>query len=309
MAGSLCVVISTYNGERYLSQQLDSLIGQTAEIDRIHVRDDGSKDSTREVLRRYSAAFGNITFEVGENIGWRKGFPAALASCDGYDWYAFCDQDDFWDPRKLEVALSALDKINDSERPCLYAGNVAVADKDLVPLKAFNVAPVDIETRDLPHTLTRDEMAGGLTYVFNAKARDMLLRCPALGLTGHDRLLMLICKTYGLVTYDFDSYVLYRQHGENVYGGLAGGGVRGSRLKRLRDELGTDDMRSELASGLLALEASGSCSDSDKRFLSLCGSYKERFASRMRLLLTSNLGGASWKHTIKLRMKILLGTY
>lgn len=160
-----------------------------------------------------------VTFDLSDNIGWKKSFIEALRACPGYDWYALCDQDDVWLPEKLEVALKKLCTCPDSGLPCLYAGNAMVSDAQLRPMFKFNREPKDIEGLDLPHTMTRDFMAGGLTYVFNGRARDMLVAFPYEGLTGHDRTLMLICKTFGSVWYDFDVYVLYRQHGTNVYGG------------------------------------------------------------------------------------------
>ena len=309
MKGGICVVLSTYNGERYLSEQLDSLLRQTVYIDRIHIRDDGSIDSTRDIIKHYAASYPNITFEFGNNLGWRESFPVALADCEGYERYAFCDQDDVWLPQKLERAISVLDGICEDSEPCIYAGNVVVSDKDLIPKFTFNREPKDIETRDLPHTLTYDDMAGGLTYVFNSMARKMLLDCPTLGLTGHDRLLMLICKVYGRIAYDFESYVLYRQHESNVYGCLEGGVDGSSRCQRFFRHLRFDDRRPALAAGLLALGSFCACSAIDNRYLSLCSRYRAHIGARTRLLLSPNIGAYSWKQDLKLRIKILLGTY
>lgn len=204
-------------GACYLEQQVISIESQTVAPDRIYIRDDGSSDGTADVIKRLASLYSNITYDFGSNVCWRLGFIEALSACGDYEWYVFCDQDDYWLPKKLEAALLAL-KLMPKGVPVVYAGNVTVTDGELNSSPLFNAEPVDIVNKDLPHNLTMDEMAGGLTYVLNNEAKRLLVSFEPRGLTGHDRLLMLICKLYGKITYDYNSYVLYRQHGSNAIG-------------------------------------------------------------------------------------------
>lgn len=308
MNSGICVVVSTYNGERYLAEQLDSLINQTVRIERIHIRDDGSSDGTRTVIEDYASRYDVITYDFGDNIGWRRSFVEALRTCDGYDWYSFCDQDDYWLSNKLESALSLIKDNLDSNKPVLYAGNVTISDANLNPEFFFNKEPEPIESKPLPQTFYHDGMAGGLTYVFNNRARKLLISCSSAGSTGHDRLLMLICKIYGKVIYDFKSYVLYRQHGSNVYGGYAAESTD-SRFKKIRVYLSQKDERDKIAESLLKLCPSCERSAEDDLYLRLCSAYKSSLILRVKLLFFKNLGAESFTHDVKLRIKVLAGTY
>lgn len=308
---NVCVVMSTFNGEKYLREQVESLERQTLVPARVHIRDDGSTDGTKDLIKELASEYGNITYELCSNAGWRLGFIEALEQCAGYDWYAFCDQDDVWLPEKLESALTLLDGKGHVKHPAVYAGNVTIADAKLNPIKLFNETPVDIIGKDFPHTFTMDEMAGGLTYVFNGAARDLLVEFEYPGLTGHDRLLMLICKLFGEVVYDFSPYVLYRQHGNNAIGGIAPPSKKMGMLDRVKNVLRPDErQRGLLSKGLLAIEGAGfRLNSEEKNYLNLCADCKTRFSSRMRLLFTRNIGSYSYVQDIKLRVRILLGTY
>ncbi len=310
-AGSVCVVMSTYNGERYLREQIESLEEQTLLPARIHIRDDGSTDGTRHLIENLASEYSNITYDFGENVGWRLGFVEALKQCGGYDWYSFCDQDDVWLPEKLENAVALLKEAGRTDGPVLYAGNVTIADADLNPVRLFNEAPIDIVGKDFPHTFTMDEMAGGLTYVFNRVAKGLLIDFRYPGCTGHDRLLMLICKLFGTVVYDFDSYVLYRQHGANAIGAIAPPPAKKSFYEKARAALATDErQRGVLAKGLLAIDDDRHrLSATERGYLQLCADCKERPSARIRLLLTRNIGSYLPSQEIKLRIRILLGSY
>ena len=90
----VCVMMSTYNGERFLPEQLDSLLGQQGVETEIYIRDDGSADSTRDIIEKYMRKHANIHFTEGRNIGPGRSFWELLRYVSEYDYYAFCDQDD-----------------------------------------------------------------------------------------------------------------------------------------------------------------------------------------------------------------------
>lgn len=109
MKNRVAVVMSTYNGQAYLREQLDSLLRQTLPVD-VYVRDDGSNDATVAILDEYAHAHECIHVYKDINLGCTKSFLMALDLAPAfYDYYAFCDQDDIWLEDKIERAVEALD--------------------------------------------------------------------------------------------------------------------------------------------------------------------------------------------------------
>ena len=104
------VLLSTYNGERYLRQQLESLINQKEVAVRILVRDDGSSDGTVKILDEFSADK-KLEYYRGNNIGAADSFIDLLFSAPISSFYALCDQDDIWDDDKLSVAVKRLEHV------------------------------------------------------------------------------------------------------------------------------------------------------------------------------------------------------
>ena len=97
------VVISVYNGEKYIERQLESIFGQTGVKVQVLVRDDCSKDNTLEVVQKYvqNHPQNKIKIIKGENVGFAKSFWLGLSMSGDADYYAFADQDDVWKPNKL----------------------------------------------------------------------------------------------------------------------------------------------------------------------------------------------------------------
>ena len=129
------VLMSTYNGARFIREQLDSILDQTGEFELdLWVRDDGSTDGTKDILNDYESR-GLLRWYTGENLGPAQSFLDLVRRTLGYDWYAFADQDDFWMPEKLSWALETLEKIDAArENAVLYFSNAELADEALSPL-------------------------------------------------------------------------------------------------------------------------------------------------------------------------------
>ncbi|MCU5788092.1 glycosyltransferase family 2 protein [Alloalcanivorax marinus] len=107
----ISIAMATYNGEKYLHEQLDSFLAQTRQPDELVVCDDGSSDATVEILRQFAAdAPFEVRIHVNErNLGYSDNFLKAAKLCEG-DWIAFCDQDDVWLPNKLKSAADAIEQ-------------------------------------------------------------------------------------------------------------------------------------------------------------------------------------------------------
>ena len=117
------ILLSTYNGEHYLNEQIESLVRQVDVNYKILVRDDGSKDSTHVILNKWQQ-LGFLTWYRGENIGFAESFMDLVQKAPKADYYAFCDQDDIWLPNKLKAAVEKLELLKSG--PQLYCSNLFI---------------------------------------------------------------------------------------------------------------------------------------------------------------------------------------
>ena len=211
----LIVLMSTYNGERYLQQQLDSLYAQTLKPDRIIVRDDGSTDQTMAILEANAREHKELSFSQGNNLGAGRSFWELIKTCEDADYYALCDQDDVWLPEKLERAVEILEKQEDEVS--LYASRFTLTDENL------NILPSDVSKlysfSDFPHALLYHS-APGCTFVFNHKTREKILEYDIDNeyFIIHDAIIHKVAALFGKFILDEESYIYYRQHGHNEIG-------------------------------------------------------------------------------------------
>ena len=106
---SVCVMMSTYNGERYLEEQVLSILNQKGIETYLIIRDDGSTDNTCRILDKLCLLnTDRIKVYKGKNIGYNKSFLKLLGYAEGYDYYAYADQDDYWLPDKCLRAINIL---------------------------------------------------------------------------------------------------------------------------------------------------------------------------------------------------------
>ncbi len=245
----VAVLMSTYNGARFLGEQLDSLARQTGVEVQIHVRDDGSSDETPEILSSYAERWPSLVrVEGGENLGPSRSFLDLLRTASPEaEYFAFCDQDDVWLPDKLQRAVAA---IAGEPGPALYCSNVALVDESLAPLGSPSTGG---NTR-FAHLLF-ENVAFGCTVVLNRAARDLVAaHDPGGAAVMHDWWCALAIAGLGRIHYDPEPRVLYRQHGGNVVGARGSPIVQAAReaARFLRGARGFYRIHSQ-ASALLRL--------------------------------------------------------
>lgn len=132
----ISVVMATYNGEKYIREQLDSILSQTYPVYEIVIQDDGSTDSTMEILREYAACHGFIhVYQNDHNIGLFRNFKTATMRATG-DFIALSDQDDVWYPQKLEKQVTAI-----GTNDLCYSQHHRGRDREDVRLVAYKCAP------------------------------------------------------------------------------------------------------------------------------------------------------------------------
>ncbi len=203
--------MSTYNGERYLREQIDSILVQRNVEVNLLVRDDGSTDKTLNILEEYMAN-GMLSFYTGENLGPQRSFMHLLQNAPEHEYYAFADQDDYWLDDKL---LSAINSLNEKENvPALYFSQTQLVDEKLRPMKSVIINPLLTFGEALIY-----KFVGGCTMVFNQKLRVAISdKIPKI-MPMHD----IWIYTFALaidayVCFDNVSHILYRQHRNNVVG-------------------------------------------------------------------------------------------
>ena len=126
--------MSTYNGEKFLREQLNSLVTQKLKPDQIFIRDDGSTDATMDIIKYYADSYKFIKYYHGENLGAAKSFMELINKAEEADYYALCDQDDVWFEDKLQVAVNTLEAIRPNDIPLLYCSRFTLTDEKLNPL-------------------------------------------------------------------------------------------------------------------------------------------------------------------------------
>ena len=250
------VLMSTYNGEKFIAEQLDSILRQTGVSVKLYIRDDGSTDRTFPILEQYAAGDDRIILARGENLGPGKSFMQLLKTVPDAAYYAFADQDDVWMEDKLDRAVRLIREKEQSEErtlPILYASNQMLVDADLHEIGIRFKTPPALDFYEL---LSRN-MIYGCTMVLNHTLRTVCVVAPmprdqVLRAKNHDAWVLYAGMLAGEVIYDHESRILYRQHGENVVGGIrpSGFAIVTDRMKRLtaRRKRG---VRSMLAGDLL----------------------------------------------------------
>ena len=225
--------MSTYNGERFLEEQLDSILSQEDVNVSLLVRDDGSKDNTCQILSDYALKHQNIELKLCENVGFVKSFSelvkmAVTLDIDA-DYYAFADQDDIWMPQKLAMACSVL-AMKDNSKPNLFTSNSMQIDAEGRELELFHKGP---EPKFRKGNVLVFGTEQGCSMVFNRKAVEIYSEHEP-SLTWHDRWLYHICYFLGSVTYDHQPLFYYRRHEKNALANHKAGSLEGEPSKIVR---------------------------------------------------------------------------
>lgn len=216
------IVLATYNGEKYLSEQLDSIIAQSYQNWRVLVSDDGSSDNTLLILEKYVACDKRILLvNKARQGGVVKNFSKALEFVTS-NYVMFSDQDDYWLPDKV---LRTLEILTSNEKsignvPLLVFTDLTVVDEDLNTLKysfytSNGINPLN--NLDSRYLLWRSTVYG-CTVMFNKLLYEVAMPFSA-EVTMHDQWFALKASLTGRVIYAEESHIYYRQHAKNVVGG------------------------------------------------------------------------------------------
>ncbi|MFJ4133632.1 glycosyltransferase family 2 protein [Pseudomonas cyclaminis] len=226
----VAILMCSYNGEKFVAEQLDSIERQNHHDRTLIVSDDGSKDGTLAIVNQYADRWGGDRLSIVS--GPQKGFVANFLSLTcrtdiQADYFAWCDQDDIWDDEKLQVAVDWL-RSQPSGVPALYCGRTRLVSDAGV---AFGFSPLFSLPPHFSNALVQS-IAGGNTMVFNQAARELITEAGAdVVVPSHDWwAYQLVTGAGGVVHYDPVPRMQYRQHDENLIGSNSGWAARLARV-------------------------------------------------------------------------------
>ncbi len=229
----VAILLSTYNGAAYLREQLESLIAQTCQDWVIHASDDGSSDDTLGILREYQRRLGpaRLLIHAGPRQGFAANFLSSIRRTQGQaDYFAFCDQDDLWQPDKLARGL-AWAASHPADLPLLYCSRTRLIDADGL---GIGFSPLFRRAPSFANALVQS-IAGGNTMLFNAATARLLSLTPDhVPIISHDWwTYIIVTGCGGRVNYDAHPAIDYRQHGNNLIGSNSSVRDRLVRLHRM----------------------------------------------------------------------------
>lgn len=300
----VAVILSAYNGEKYIRQQIDSILDQTNVDLELFIRDDGSHDMTVPIVREYEAKYNIVHVREGINLGFRQSFIQELLYHKGFDYYAFSDQDDFWEKEKLRSACTVIETKSSPWIPTVYYSNLNIADENL---HIYRHTDLEKRKHSLASSIMRRSIAG-CTMVLNKamwekiaenQISDQMLR------RGHDSFIISLCYAIGgCVLCDERAYIRYRQHQDNTSGGMNG------PLQRIKKEwtalLRKKGQESEMARAIMD-SWSGEIEAQAKQTLELVADYKHNPSAKLKMLFSREFSTGDYRLTALGKFKILLG--
>lgn len=284
----ILVLLSTYNGEKYLEQQLTSILNQeNVEVD-ILIRDDGSTDNTVQILEKYNN-LKNVSWFQGENLGPAFSFQDLIFNSPlDYDFFAFSDQDDVWISNKLFTGIHHISTYKTI--PALFYSDYQIVDSNLNKLNN------KISTKD--YTLGNvllGEAPLGCTMLFNKELIKLLRIKRSNYLRMHDHWTILTCLAYdGYIYFEKDKLIYYRQHLNNVVGIAS----FGTKIKRYYKSFMTaDHERLKQAKEFYAIHENFISKDA-KLLINELTSYQDTLSNKFKVIFNKNLTIKSYKNLL-----------
>ncbi len=221
------VLLAVYNGEKYLAQQIDSILSQTVKDIKIVIRDDGSCDNSVDIINYYCNNYPDKVFCLNGNPtgSAKQNFAKLLEACDD-DYIMFCDQDDVWLPQKVETTLAAMQKSEGGSKiPVLVHTDLKVVDQNLKVISDsfFEFQKLIQSEITLPRLLVQNYVTG-CTVMINRALKEKCKKIPN-NCIMHDWWLALVAVIFGRLVCVNESTMLYRQHSDNQVGAKASYGI------------------------------------------------------------------------------------
>ncbi|GEL13683.1 glycosyl transferase family 2 [Lapidilactobacillus concavus DSM 17758] len=215
----IAILMSTYNAEKYLSEQIESIIKQDTASWRLYIRDDGSTDKTCEIISRYAQNNERIIFineNSRQNLGVTRSFLWLLKNVSA-DFYMFCDQDDYWLSTKVRETLQEMLAQQYEDIPVLVHSDLEVVDANLELIASSFFERQGLPKNTVLTNLVVQNNVTGCTVMVNQKLKQSVAIVSDKVII-HDWWLALIATCLGKVVFVDKPLIKYRQHGNNVIG-------------------------------------------------------------------------------------------
>lgn len=306
-SAKICIFMATYNGAKYISEQLKSIERQTIKDWELVISDDGSTDDTLSVIQKFKKNHPLNSIQVihGPRSGYAENFLSMLRNYKGKGrYFAFSDQDDIWHENKIEKALNILEKVPDN-LPGLYCSRTEYVDsfgKQYTPprySREFVLRP------NFENSLVQC-LAGGNSMVFNACALKLVVNAIIVSrVPSHDWwLYQLVTGCGGLIFYDPEPSLWYRQHGQNLIGQNTKFGAKIKRIQMFWTGKFAVSNRSNLSNLLCNnLLLSEDCRLSLKYYNQAC--LNEKWYKRLCFLMKSRVKRQNWLETVVLYIGVV----
>lgn len=296
----IAVLMSTYNGGKFLDRQLESLAKQTVKNDMtIYIRDDKSSDQTLSIIEQWKEKI-DIVVYAEDNVGPAMSFWTLMSRNEiQADYYAFCDQDDVWDENKLEVAIKHL-----SGDVHFYACNCRIIDENgIVINETQNEVPPAI---NIPRLYVCG-VTQGCSMVFTDSLRKYINEKKITKIPMHDIVVMLYAMQFGKIYWDNTPRFGYRMHSNNVVAK-----ENKSIFKKLKTTYwnwmnGKKNSMSDVAQEMIQ-----NCSDmneKDKEYLLAVANYKKSIVNKIKILCNKQTKESERKALRSYRIRIIMNIY
>lgn len=232
----ISVVMATYNGEKYLEQQILSILNQTVKPDEFIVCDDGSTDGTISLLEKF-AQQNKLRYVINDRqLGLIANFKKVVSLANNENYIALSDQDDEWLPEKLEKSVELLQQIDNDKVPCMVYSDLLLVDQnDNVLNTSFRDERGQSHYQYNLETLLLNNFVNGCTTLINPELKRRFAEIPDDVLLNHDSWMALLTFTFGKSAYIPLSLVRYRKHESNA--SITGDVKPKSRYRSIMNEL------------------------------------------------------------------------
>ena len=305
---NITVLMSTYNGERFLREQLDSIFSQEKVHVKLIVRDDGSSDRTLDILREYQAAHRDmLIISDGNNMRACASFLYLIRTYADDNYFALADQDDIWDADKLIIGIKAIQKLEEDDEniPLLYYSNLRIVDEDNIFARISHAVPHVAKNK---YAALIENLATGCTVVYNKKLAQLAKEVNPIEYSMHDVWLYQTTSILGKTIYDFEPHINYRQHTDNVVG-TSLKRVSWKKIKEIVNFILSQDQKT-ISTNTKALyeEFKSKLTEKDCEKFEEILNYKKNLRTKLYLIFDRDLWSDSFYRNVVFTLKVLLGT-
>lgn len=296
---SVAVMLSTYNGERYLEELLQSISKQQCVNLKLFIRDDGSTDKTLEIINKWNKKINIELLGDNENLGAAQSFWKLCKYVKDFDFYAFCDQDDIWDSDKL---ICAIEQLKNKKNPALYFCNERIVDSKgkIIPQKKEKLPVISFESEIVCG------FCPGCAIVFNNSLLQKIVDKSYDHIIMHDMLLLLSAFINGEVVYDNEPHFSRRVHDKNVVI-TSGRSILKKYSYKLKKIFAKDRIHLETFLNEIRLNNDFNKMVIDIDEFNALVNYKNNFKNKIKILKSDKYISSNKRGLRTFRIKLILG--